>query len=122
MFDSNYGGDLDRRSSISSYIFTSCVGGISWKTSLQFIVALCTTEVEYVAATEGVKKAKWLRGLIIELGVAQGTTVLLLDSLSAIHLSKNDAYHSKTKHSQVSFYSRYYCTKGNCCEEISHAG
>ena len=32
--DSDYGGDLDRRHSISNYIFTLYAGAISWKASL----------------------------------------------------------------------------------------
>ena len=55
--DSDYGGDLDRRRSLSSYIFTLCSGAISWKAQLQPIAALSTTEAEYVAATEGIKEA-----------------------------------------------------------------
>jgi len=55
--DSDYAGDLDRRRSISGYIFTMCVGAISWKASLQSIAVLSTTEAEYVVATEGVKEA-----------------------------------------------------------------
>jgi len=44
--DSDYGGDLDRRRSISGYIFTLCEGAISWKASLQSITALSTTEAD----------------------------------------------------------------------------
>ena len=55
--DSDYAGDLDRRRSISGYIFTMCAGDISWKASLQFIAALSTTEAEYIAAIERVKEA-----------------------------------------------------------------
>lgn len=32
--DSDYGGDLDRRRSLSGYIFTLCNGAISWKATL----------------------------------------------------------------------------------------
>jgi len=67
--DSDYAGDLDRRRSISWYIFTMCTGAISWKALLQSIAALSTTEAEYITAAEGVKKATWLRGLVIELRV-----------------------------------------------------
>ena len=55
--DSDYGGNLDRRHSISGYIFTLCTSVISWKAPLQFIAALSTTEAEYTATTEGVKEA-----------------------------------------------------------------
>lgn len=45
--DADYGGDLDRIRSISSYIFTLCGSAISWYFSLQAIAALSTTEAEY---------------------------------------------------------------------------
>ncbi len=102
--DADYGGDLDRRRSISGYVFVMCGGAISWKASLQSIAALSTTEAEYIAATEGVKEAIWLRGLVMELGVPQGETVVYSDSQSAIHLTKNDTYHSKTKHISVRYH------------------
>jgi len=41
----DYGGDLYRRRSTLSYVFTLCTDAISWKASLQPIVALSTTEV-----------------------------------------------------------------------------
>ncbi|KAH9762289.1 hypothetical protein KPL70_000762 [Citrus sinensis] len=65
--DSDFAGDLDRRKSISGYLFMldSCL--ISWKATLQHIVALSSTEAEFVAATEAVKESMWLRGLLNEL-------------------------------------------------------
>ena len=50
------------------------------------------------------KEATWLRGLVTELGVPQATIVVFCDSQSAIHLTKNDAYHSKTKHNSVKYH------------------
>ena len=49
-------------------------------------------------------EATWLRGLVAELGVPHGTTVVFSDSQSAIHLTKNDAYYSKTKHISVKYH------------------
>ncbi|KAH0754754.1 hypothetical protein KY290_025024 [Solanum tuberosum] len=110
---SDYGGDLDRRRSLSRYIFILCSGSISWKSYLQSIAALSTTEAEYVAATKSVKEATWFHGLILELGAPQETMVVFSDSQSTIHLTKNDAYHSKTKHSTVKYhYIRDTMTKG----------
>lgn len=67
--DSDYAGDLDRRRSLTGYMFflDGCL--VNWKASLQHVVALSTTEAEYTAATEAVKEALWLRGLITELGM-----------------------------------------------------
>ena len=59
-FDSDYAADLDKRRSITGYAFT--VGGnlVSWKSNLQHIVALCTTEAKYMALIEAIKEAIWL--------------------------------------------------------------
>jgi len=54
------------------------------KKSLQPIAILSTTEVEYIAAIEGVKEATWLKGLLTKLGVSQGITTAFSNSQSAI--------------------------------------
>ncbi|KAH9655560.1 Integrase catalytic domain-containing protein [Citrus sinensis] len=99
--DSNYAADKDRRRSITGFVFTMCGGAISWKSSLQSVVALSTTEAEYIALTKAVKEAIWLRGLVSELGFKQEVVVVGCDSLSAIQLSKNPKYHERTKHIDV---------------------
>ena len=69
--DSDYAADLDRRRSLSGYVFR--VGGntVSWRSCLQPIVALSTTEVEYIALTEAVIEGIWISGLLEELGYKQ---------------------------------------------------
>ncbi|XP_042005745.1 secreted RxLR effector protein 161-like [Salvia splendens] len=54
--DSNYANDRDKRKSTTSYVFTVCRSCISWKSQLQHIVALFTTESEYIAITEAMKE------------------------------------------------------------------
>ncbi|KAG8472415.1 hypothetical protein CXB51_035361 [Gossypium anomalum] len=65
--DADFTGDLDRRRSLTGYVFT--IGGcaISWKATLQITVALSTTEAEYMAITEACKEVIWLKGLFSEL-------------------------------------------------------
>ncbi|KAK4388091.1 Retrovirus-related Pol polyprotein from transposon TNT 1-94 [Sesamum angolense] len=62
--DSNYANDRDCRKSTTSYIFTLCGACISWKSQLQSIVALSTTEAEYIATTEAFKEAMWLEAFV----------------------------------------------------------
>ena len=52
--DSDFAGDVDSRNSITGYIFTLRSGAVSWVLP-QKIVALSTTEAEYIAATETCK-------------------------------------------------------------------
>ena len=71
---------------------------------LQNIVALSTTESEYVAASHACKEGVWLKGLFGDFGRMQDKVNLLCDSQSAIHLAKNPAYHSKTKHIPINYH------------------
>ena len=74
---------------------------------MQKVVALSTIEAEYVAATEASKEMIWLQRFMEELGKKQENNRLYCDSESAIHLAKNSAFHSKTKHiqAQVPFHT-----------------
>ncbi|KAH9662167.1 hypothetical protein KPL70_024758 [Citrus sinensis] len=99
--DSDFAGDLDRRKSTSGYMFVLNGCLISWKSSLQSVVALSSTEAEFIATTEAVKEAMWLRGLLNELWLNQKTVQVFCDNQSAIHLVKNQMYHERTKHIDV---------------------
>ncbi|WZY98278.1 hypothetical protein YC2023_070607 [Brassica napus] len=69
--DSDYATDLDKRRSVSGIVFK--VGGntVSWKSGLQSVVALSTTEAEFMALTLAVKEEIWLRGFTSELRYRQ---------------------------------------------------
>ena len=51
---SDFASDLDKRRSILGYVFM--VGGntINWRSSLQSVVTLSTTEAEYMALVEAI--------------------------------------------------------------------
>ena len=102
--DSDYAGDLDKRRSTTGYLFTLARAPVSWKSTLQSTVALSTTEAEYMAVSEAVKETIWLKGLLEDLGVVQSRINLFCDSQSAIHLAKNQVYHSRTKHIDVRYH------------------
>ena len=61
-------------------------------------------EAEYMAATEVVKEAIWLKGLLGDLGVIQENIAVLCDNQSAIFLVKNQTYHARTKHIDVKYH------------------
>ena len=65
------------------------------------MVALSTTEAEYIALTEAVKEALWLKGKTKELSIKEQNVIIKCDSQSAIHLSKNQIFHERTKHIDV---------------------
>ncbi|XP_075474543.1 secreted RxLR effector protein 161-like [Primulina tabacum] len=65
--DADFAGDKDQRRSQTGYTFTLYGNTVSWKSTLQPIVALSTTESEYIAVTEAFKEALWIKGLVEEL-------------------------------------------------------
>ena len=102
--DSDYAGDRDKRRSTSSYFFTIAGCCVSWKSQLQSVVALSTTEAEYIAVTEAIKEAIWLQGLLSEINVFKGKSIIYTDSQSALHLCKNPVFHERTKHIEVKYH------------------
>uniref|UniRef100_A0A2N9ELY1 CCHC-type domain-containing protein n=1 Tax=Fagus sylvatica TaxID=28930 RepID=A0A2N9ELY1_FAGSY len=102
--DADYAGEVDDRRSTTGYVFTLSGGPICWKSILQSIVAMSTTEAEYMAVAEAAKEALWLKGLVKELGLNQGGVQMHCDSQSAIYLAKNQVYHARTKHIDVRFH------------------
>ena len=77
-------GDRDNKRSTTGYVFT--VGGttVSWVSKIQIVVALSTTEAEYVAVTEASKEMIWLQRFMDELGKKHDMGTLYNDSQSAI--------------------------------------
>ncbi|KAG8496232.1 hypothetical protein CXB51_009224 [Gossypium anomalum] len=53
--DADFTRNLDRRRSLTGYVFTIRGCAISWKATLQTTVALSTTEAEYMVITEACK-------------------------------------------------------------------
>nr|GEW92759.1 retrovirus-related Pol polyprotein from transposon TNT 1-94 [Tanacetum cinerariifolium] len=102
--DADYAREPDKGRSITGYVFMvhGCV--VSWKATLQHVVALSTTEAEYMVLTKAVKESIWLKGLLIELGVNLRSVVVNADNQSAIHLSRNAMFHERTKHINVRYY------------------
>ncbi|KAL1190989.1 Retrovirus-related Pol polyprotein from transposon TNT 1-94 [Cardamine amara subsp. amara] len=102
--DSDYAADMDKRRSISGVVFTLGGSAISWRSRLQKVVALSTTEAEYMSLNEAVKEAIWLKGLLKDFGYEQKSVEIFCDSQSAISLSKNNVHHERTKHVDVKYH------------------
>ena len=69
--DSDFAGNIDNRR--SGYVFTMYGAAVSWKSSLQSVVALSTIEAGYIALAAAVKESYWLMGIAANHGVEQKT-------------------------------------------------
>ena len=60
--------NCNNHKSTSGYIFLVAGGTITWRSKKQTVIALSSTEAEYVALSEAGHKAYWLRNLSEKLG------------------------------------------------------
>jgi transposase InsO family protein len=105
--DSDWGTDPDSRHSISGYVFLINGGPVSWSSKKQNIVALSSTEAEYISLTHASKEAVWLRSLlgdILNKSYAIKPLDLHCDNQSAISLVRNSMFHSRTKHIAIRYH------------------
>jgi Reverse transcriptase (RNA-dependent DNA polymerase) len=103
--DADHGGNPDNGRSTSGYVVKMGTGAISWSSKLQSIVALSTTEAEYVASTSAGQEILWLRNLFSELGYSLSSpSPLWIDSNSALSVAKNPEHHGRMKHLDLRFY------------------
>ena len=103
--DSNWSGDPDTSRSTSGYVFMMGGAAIAWSSKLQGMVALSSTEAEYIGLTAAAQEIAWLRELMGEIGYKQSKpTLLLADNQGSIALTKNPGYRSRTKHIARKFH------------------
>ena len=78
---------------------------LAWSSKKQSIVALSTTEAEYIALTHAAKQMVWIRLLLSELGLPQqAPTNIRSDNLGAITLAQDATYHARTKHIKIYYH------------------
>ena len=102
--DADWAGDEMTRKSMSGYVFKLGDSTISWGSKKQSVVALSTTEAEYIALSLACQEAVWLRNLLGDFKHNQGETIIYEDNQGAITLSKNPSNHSRTKHIDIKYH------------------
>lgn len=83
------------------YVFYLGRYPVAWASRKQKIVALSTTEAEYIATTEGVKEAVWLKSVIAGFGVVSSSIKIEVDNKSSLGLAHNPEFHARSKHINV---------------------
>jgi hypothetical protein len=103
--DADHGGNPDNGRSTTGFVIKMGTGAVSWGSKLQSLVALSTTEAEYIAACTTGQEILWLRNLFTELGYPIGIpSTLHIDNQSALAVAKNPEHHGRMKHLDLRFY------------------
>ncbi|KMQ87973.1 integrase core domain protein [Lasius niger] len=101
--DSDYAGDPETRKSTTGYVIKYCGGPVSWCSRKQPIVALSSTEAEFISAAECCKELLYLKAVLEKLINKTVKAEMQIDNQSAIHLIKKDVLNRRSKHIDVRF-------------------
>ena len=103
--DADWAGDVSTRKSTTGYLFQIGNGTVSWKTRRQSIVALSSTEAEYVSLSCAAQETIWMRNLLESIGFQQlDPTMISEDNQGAIALAGNPGNHPRTKHISIKYH------------------
>lgn len=103
--DADWAGGPEDRHSTTGNLFLMSEGPVSWMNKKQTIVALSTSEAEYVAVSAATQEAVWLRRLLADLqALPVEQTVIMEDNQSAIATARNPILHARTKHIDIRYH------------------
>ncbi|KAH9673199.1 hypothetical protein KPL70_018014 [Citrus sinensis] len=78
---------------------------VSWSSKKQTTVARSSAEAEYRSIAFAAAELTWITFLLHDLGIPiHQPPTLLCDNLSAVYLTKNPAFHARTKHIELDFH------------------
>ena len=89
---------------LAIYLFIYGGGVITWSSKKQAVVALSTTEAEYIALSAAAQEAAWLQKLLLDLRMPPQPLIIMEDNQGAIALANNPIGHSRTKHIDIRFH------------------
>jgi hypothetical protein len=91
-------GHLTRKSTMG-YVFTLAGRAVSWSSAKQRIVALSTTEAEYLSGVHAGKQAIWMFKFLQDLNIGKPLPYsIFIDNMSTIVLTEETTKHACTKH------------------------
>jgi hypothetical protein len=99
--DADWNGDSDTSRSTSGFVFITVRGAICWGSKCQTMVALSSTESEYIGLCYAGQHLAWLHTFFEDIGHSQERPSLLkCDNQAAIILTKDAQFRARTKHIQ----------------------
>ena len=120
--DSDYSGDSDSARLTSGMVMKMGTGAILWSSKLQPIVALSSTEAEYVAVCQAGQEAVWVRQFLEAVGYDMSApTTMFVNNTSAVCVARNPEHQTRMKHIDVRWHWLRDCVEKKVFK-IEHIG
>lgn len=104
--DSDWAGDTVKRKSLSRIVILFAGGAIAYKSKYQEVIALSTTEAEFVAACDAAKIILFFRSIFEDLGIPQeDATILYEDNTGALMMANAQQPTKRTRHMDIKHFS-----------------
>jgi hypothetical protein len=103
--DADHAGNPANGRSMSTYVMEIDTGAVSWMSRLQSIIALSTTEAEFISAISAGQQIVWMRLFLGSLGNSfDAPSLLLVDNQSVIQVACNPEHHGRMKNLDLCFF------------------
>ena len=110
--DADWAGCVEDQNSTSGCSFSIGSGVVSWFTRKQKLVALSSTEAEYVAANMAACEGMWPRKLLSGLFECELEAIVVHhDNQSGIRISKDPVFHDQRKHIDIKYHFLRDCVQ-----------
>jgi hypothetical protein len=103
--DADWANCVDERKNTSGGAFFLGDSLVAWLSKKQGSIFLSTTEAEYISAATYCTQVLWMIQRFADLEVKYTAPIPIhFDNTSAISVSKNPVFHSKTKHIPIKYH------------------
>ena len=104
--DASYSSDVTHRTSVTGIIGRLAGGTVAYKTKFQDIIALSSTEAEFIAACDAGKNCLYIRSILEDLGIPQDQATLIYeDNKAAIGMANANKPTKRTKHVDTRYFA-----------------
>ena len=104
--DAAHATELKSRRSVTGFVLLFCCAAIAWKSNVQPVVATSSTEAEFYAAVTCAKVAKYLRYILMQIGVLRPEpSTLYVDNQAAIAMVNESRPTPRARHIEIQHFA-----------------